>query len=276
MVSPGCAPPEFSSIASNRRSPSSQIWPAPVRSIRAGARRFCTRRYQSVNHIETIPWANFAQWRRAPNSQGLVRCRVWLDFYEARGGAADGHGRRHGGDDRLFRLPHHARHHAAADDAVHRPVLRRLLRHHQGPRAPGHPLRDAQRRRHPDGAEGQGHAAADEARRIRAAEGRRRRLRDLRQVRRARRHQLRPEHQPPARARRRARPHHPRHRPRPVRPRAPGAARTAAVLARNAGAVGLDRAARARRARAGAGPRHPPSRGLRRQRAEAAARFDRR
>ena len=61
--------------------------------------------------------------------------------------------------------------------------------------------------------QGQGGAAAHEARRERPAQGRRRRLRDLRQVGRARRHHLHPEHQPSARARRRARPHHPQPRP---------------------------------------------------------------
>ena len=126
------------------------------------------------------------------------------------------------------------------------------------------------------GAEGQGDAAAHEARRGRPAQGRRRRLRDFRQVGRARHHELRPEHQPFARAGGRARPHHPRHRPHPGGARASGAARAAAVLARDAGAVGLDRGAGARQPRAAAGPRHPPPRRLRRQRLEAAAGLDRR
>ena len=84
-----------------------------------------------------------------------------------------------------------------------------LRLHHQGARAPGHPLRAAQRWRDRPGAEGQGDAPAHEARRRRPAQGRRRRLRDLRQVGRARRHQLRAEHQSSARAGRRTRPHHP-------------------------------------------------------------------
>ena len=145
-------------------------------------------------------------------------------------------------------------------------------RHHQGPGAAGHPLRDQERRRHRAGAEGPRHAAAHEARRGRPAQGRRRRLRDFRQVGRARRHQLRAEHQSPARARRRARPHHPRDRPRAGGARASGAAGAAAVLARQGRALGLDRAEGARHARAAAGARHPPSRRHRRQRPEAAAR----
>ena len=59
---------------------------------------------------------------------------------------------------------------------------------------------------------------------------------------------LRPEHQPPARARRRACPHHQGDRPRAGGARAPRPARAAAVLARQGRAVRLDRAARARRA----------------------------
>ena len=146
----------------------------------------------------------------------------------------------------------------------------------EGPRAPGHPVRAQERRRHRAGAEGPGAAAAHEARRGRPAQGRRRRLRDLRQVRRARRHQLRAEHQSPARARGRACPHHPRHRPGAGGARAPGAARAPAVLARQGRGLGLDRAQGARRARAAAGARDPPSGGLRGQRAQARAGVDRR
>ena len=63
------------------------------------------------------------------------------------------------------------------------------------------------------------------------------------------------------------------HRPRAGGARASGAAGAAAVLARQGRAVGLDRAQGARHARAAAGARDPPSRRLRRQRAEAAARL---
>ncbi len=209
-------------------------------------------------------------------SRGGLVCRVCC-FPEGSGRVApDGDGRGDHRADRLLRLCHHARHHAADDHPVHRPLDRGLLRHHQGSGTPGDPLRAAQRRRRHHGAEGQGHAAAHEARRGRPAQGRRRRLRDLRQVRRARHHQLRPEHQSSARARGRTGPHHPRHRPHPGRPRPSGAARASAVFARNAGAVGLDRGAGARRARTAADPRHPPRRRLRRQRPEAAAGLDRR
>ena len=157
-------------------------------------------------------------------------------------------GRGHRRADGVLRLPDPARHRAADDAAVHRPVARGLLRDHQGPGAPGHPLRDQERRRDHAGAEGQGAAAAHEARRRRPAQGRRRRLRNLRQVGRARRHELRAEHQSSARARRRAGPHHPRHRPRAGGARPSRAAGAAAVLAREGRALGLDRAEGARHA----------------------------
>ena len=197
-------------------------------------------------------------------SKGFGRC------------AADGDDRGDRRADRLLRIRHHARHHAADDDAVHRSQHGRLLQHHQGSGTPGHSLRNAQRgQRHP-GAEGQGDAAAHEARRRRPAQGRRRRLRDLRQIRRARHHELRPEHQSSARAGGRTGPHHPRHRPHPGGARPSGAARTAAVFARDARAVGLDRGAGARSAGTATDQRHPPSGGLLRQRPEAAAGVDRR
>ncbi len=66
------------------------------------------------------------------------------------------------------------------------------------------------------------------------------------------------------------------HRPRAGGARASGAAGTAAVLARQGRAVGLDRAEGARHAGTAAGARHPPSRRVGRQRAEAAAGLDRR
>ncbi len=190
--------------------------------------------------------------------------------------APDGDGRGDSRADRLLRVCHHARHHAADDHPVYRPQRRGLLRHHQGPGTPGHSLRTAQRRRRNHGAEGQGHPAAHEARRRRPAQGRRRRLRDLRQIRRARHHELRPEHQSSARARGRTCPHHPRHRPRPGGASPSGAAGAAAVFARNARTIGLDRGARARRARTAADQGHSPPGRLRRQRPEAAAGVDRR
>ena len=180
-------------------------------------------------------------------------------------------GRGHPRADGVFRLPDRARHRAADVAAVHRPLGRRLLGDHQGPRAAGHPLRHQERRRHRAGAEGADPAPAHEARRGRPAQGRRRRLRDLRQVGRARRHQLRAEHQSSARAGGRAVAHHPRHRPRAAGPRPPRAAGTPAVLARKGRALGLDRAQGARHAGSAAGARHPPSHRQRGQRTEAAA-----
>ena len=186
------------------------------------------------------------------------------------------HGGGHRRADRHVRLHHPARHGAADVAGLHRSHPRGLRRDHEGPGAPGHRLRAQERRRHRDGPARQADPHPHEARRGRPAQGRRRRLRDLRQVRRARRDLVRPEHQPPARARRRVGPHHQGDRPRAGGARPPRPARAAAVLARQGRALRLDRAARARCAGGRPGARHPASGRFGRQWAEAPARLGRR
>ena len=213
--------------------------------------------------------------RRSQHGWGKTGARSRRVRANARRCAPRGHGGGHRCAGRRVRLHHPARHGAADVAGLHRPDAGRFRRDREGPRAPGHPLRAEERRRHRARPARPDDPRAHEARRRRPAQGRRRRVRDFRQVRHARRDLVRAEHQSPARARRRACAHHQGARPGAGGARASGSARAAAVLARQDRAFGLDRAARARRARGPAGAGDPPSRCLGGERPEAAARLDR-
>ena len=282
MALPACAPRASSSIGSKvpalhrlttpALGPALLFWDATVRS-----------RYRPVNQIETMIPAKLA----GSDAFGVLpgRGRVQVNGWGTIGagarricpgvgrGAPCRHGRRHRGPGRRLRLHHPARHGAADVAGVHRPHPRGFSRDREGSRAPGHPVRAQERRRHRDGAARSVDPGAHEARRRRPAQGRRHRIRDLRQVRHPRGDLLRPEHQSLARARGGARAHHQGDRPGAGGARAPGAAGTPAVLARQDRALRLDRAARARRARGTAGAGDPPPGRLGGERAEAAARF---
>ncbi len=206
-----------------------------------------------------------------------ARARTSRVFQIAGRRADRGDGRGHGRADRLFCLPHPARHRAADDAAVHRPLVRRTprpsSRTSSGKASPIEMKNDGAivlvpkdrvpRLRMklaeaglPKGG-GIGYEIFDKSDALGATSF----VQNINHLRALEGELVA---------------HHPRDRPGAGRARAPRAAGAAAVLARQGGSLGLDRAQGARRARAAAGARHPPPGRFRGQRAQARARLDRR